>query len=62
MGRPKKDHHPVTVRMEQELYDRMNNFCKRSGQSKTVAMERALKQYIDKYDALMDKFEEINEK
>lgn len=43
MARPKKDNHPVTVRMEEELYNRLNDFCERSGQPKTVALERALK-------------------
>lgn len=56
MGRPvKKDSHPVTVRMEQELLDRLNDFCDRSGQPKTVAIERAVKAYIDSYDEDMKK-------
>lgn len=49
MPRPKKGYHPVTVRMEQELYNRLNQFCKDSGQPKTVAIERALEMYIDNY-------------
>lgn len=60
MGRPKKDHHPVTIRMEQELYERMNDFCERSGQTKTVALERAIKEYIDNYDAMMDELQKKN--
>lgn len=55
MARPKKPNHPVTVRFEQELYDRLNDFCERSGQPKTVAIERALKAYIDDYDEMMEK-------
>ncbi|MGN0265543.1 MAG: ribbon-helix-helix protein, CopG family [Oliverpabstia sp.] len=55
MARPKKPNHPVTVRLEQELYDRLNDFCERSGQPKTVAIERALKAYIDDYDEMMEK-------
>ena len=54
-ARPKKPNHPVTVRLEQELYDRLNDFCERSGQPKTVAIERALKAYIDDYDEMMEK-------
>lgn len=49
MARPQKPSHPVTVRMEQELYDRLNQFCADSGQPKTVAIERALSMYIDDY-------------
>lgn len=50
MARAKKESHPVTIRMEQELFERLEQFCERSGQPKTVALERALKAYIDAYD------------
>lgn len=50
MARPKKDSHPITIRMEQGLYDRLEKYCKQSGQPKTVALERALSDYIDSYD------------
>ncbi len=49
MARPKKDNVPVSLRIEKELFDRLNQFCKDSGQPKTVAMERALTMYIDDY-------------
>ena len=49
MARPKKDNVPVSLRIEKELFDRLNQFCEDSGQSKTVAMERALTMYIDDY-------------
>ena len=42
MARPKKPNHPVTVRLDQEIYDRLNKFVEDSGQPKTVALERAL--------------------
>ena len=42
MARPKKDNVPVSLRIEKELFDRLNQFCEDSGQPKTVAMERAL--------------------
>lgn len=42
--------HSVTVRMKNELFERLNDFCERSGQPKTVAIERAVKAYIDAYD------------
>ena len=53
MARPKKDSHPVTIKMELSLYNRMNNYCERSGQPKTVAIERALAEYIDNYDEMI---------
>ena len=60
MARPKKDNQPVTVRLDKEIYDRLNDFCKRSGQSKTTAVERALAMYMDNYDQMMKKIEEAN--
>lgn len=51
MPRPQKPNHPVTVRMSQELYDRLSQFVADSGQPKTVAIERALEQYLDDYYA-----------
>lgn len=59
MARPKKDSHPVTIQMEQKVFDRLNNFCLRSGQPKTVAIERALTDYMDAYDEMMKHIEEV---
>ncbi len=55
MARAKKASHPITIRMEQDLFDRMEDFCERSGQPKTTAIERALTEYIDAYDKLMER-------
>ena len=55
MARPKKDSSPVTIRMDQKIYERLNTFCERSGQPKTTAIERALTEYIDAYDKLMER-------
>lgn len=51
MPRPKKDSVAVTIRMDADLFARMNAFCADSGQSKTAAIERAVGAYIDEYDA-----------
>ena len=58
MARPRKESHPITVRLEQNIYDRLNDFCERSGQTKTVAIERAIKTYIESFDGdLLSKLE-----
>ncbi|MBR5719189.1 MAG: CopG family transcriptional regulator [Clostridia bacterium] len=58
MARPRKESHPITVRLEQNIYDRLNDFCERSGQPKTVAIERAIKTYIESFDGdLLSKLE-----
>ena len=55
MGEPKKEGGTVSVRLEPEMYERLIDFCQRSGQSKSEAIKRALKPYIDEYDAMMAK-------
>lgn len=59
MPRPKKDNHPVTIRISTSLLNRLNQFCEDSGQPKTTAMERALAAYMDSYYEDMKKLEEI---
>lgn len=53
MPKPKKDNHPVTIRMEESVYERLCEFCEASGQSKTIAIERAITMYIDDYNEKM---------
>lgn len=45
MARPKKENHPISIRMDKAVYDRLNEFCEVSGQPKTVAIERAISEY-----------------
>ena len=49
MAKARKENVPVSVRMEKSVYEKLNQFCTDSGQSKTVAVERALEMYIDDY-------------
>lgn len=60
MGRPKKDNHPITIRISTSLLERLNQFVEDSGQPKTVAMERALSMYMDAYYEERRKLEELN--
>ena len=46
MPREKKESKPFNIRMEKSVYDRLVEFCKSSGQSKTLAVERAVLIYI----------------
>lgn len=49
MPRPKKDNHPLSMRIDKNIYERLNQYCEDSGQTKTMAIERALVSYIDDY-------------
>ena len=50
MARPKKDNKAISVRLASDVYKRLNDYCERSGQTKTVAIERAITMLIDDYD------------
>ena len=51
MPREKKESKPFNIRMEKSVYDRLVEFCKVSGQSKTLAVERAILLYIEQNTA-----------
>ena len=55
MARAKKDNVPVSMRLEKRIFEKLSKFCEDSGQSKTVAVERALEMYIDDYYEKMGK-------
>ena len=42
-----KESHPFSIRMDKAIFERLNEFCEKVGQSKTVAIERAIDKYID---------------
>ena len=56
MAKKTKESQPFSIRMDKPTFDRLNQFCEKSGQSKTIAMERAINMYIDDYDAKMELF------
>lgn len=57
MPRKKKDATPITIKMDQATFDRLGSFCLQSGQPKTVAIERAVNMYIDRYDDMVNTYE-----
>ncbi|AEN77823.1 hypothetical protein [Ligilactobacillus ruminis] len=50
MARPKKNGTYLNVCIESTIYDRLVEVCDDAGQTKTVAVERALLAYLDDYD------------
>lgn len=53
MARPRKESHPFSIKMEADTYDRLQAYCEKSGQPKTVAIERAVNMFIDNYEQRM---------
>lgn len=60
MARPRKDYKPVSFKMDAAIYDRLTDFCKRTGQMKTFAFEKALEMYMDHFDNVMSNSEKIS--
>lgn len=51
MARPKKNGTYLNVCIETPIYERLEALCKDAGQTKTVAVERALMAYLEDYEA-----------
>lgn len=49
MARPKKNGTYLNVCIETSIYERLEALCEDAGQTKTVAVERALIAYLDDY-------------
>ena len=49
MSRLKKDARFLNMKMDREIYDRLETFCEETGMSKTTATEKILDQFFEKY-------------
>lgn len=47
MGKPKKDGQRFNMIMDRALYSRLIFYADQKGQTRTLAIERILKQYLD---------------
>lgn len=50
MARPKKNGIYLNVCVEKSIYEKLEQFCGDAGQTKTVAVERALTEYLNNYN------------
>lgn len=55
MAQKKKDASSAHFYLDKELQKRLEQYCKETGQSKTVAVERMLKNELDAYYSLPEK-------
>ncbi len=60
MARPKKNGTYLNVCIETPIYERLEAMCDDAGQSKTIAVERALTLYLDEYDEKQRKLRELD--
>ena len=59
MARQKKNGTYLNVCIETPIYERLERLCSDAGQTKTVAVERALIAYLDDYDLKQQKLKEL---
>ena len=57
MPRQKKDAQAISIKMDKATFDRLEDYCDRAGQTKTVAIERAINKLIDEYDDMVKAYE-----
>ena len=50
MSRPKKDGIYLNIKLDRELYERLERISEEAGQTKTLIAERALTTYMDSYE------------
>ena len=54
MAKPKKAGHYINCYLERNLYNRLCYYADEKGQTKTLAIERILKEYFDKHGIPQD--------
>ena len=62
MGRPKKNGTYLNICIETPIYERLEALCMDAGQTKTIAVERALTAYLDSYEEKKKKLKELENK
>ena len=62
MARQRKDGTYLNVRIETAIYNRLEALCEDAGQTKTVAVKRALTEYLDSYERKQQMLKELEEK
>ena len=63
MARQKKNGTYLNVCIYSEIYEQLSQFCDKAGQTKTVAVERALLDYFEDYtrkQQMLEKLEQGN--
>ena len=49
MGQPKKDAKTISMKLDRNIYTKLDIFCDETGLSKTAATEKILNQYLSEY-------------
>ena len=61
MARPKKNGTYLNVCIDTTVYERLECMCLDAGQTKTIAVERALEAYLEDYDEKKKRLKELDD-
>lgn len=50
MARAKKDYISLSMKVDADVMKRFNQYCEEVGQTKTLAFERMVTDYVDRYE------------
>lgn len=50
MNRQRKNSVPLSFKLDKDIADMLQNFVGKTGMSKTATVERALREFIEKYN------------
>lgn len=50
MPRKAKDYKFLSIKLDRETHERLDLYCEIEGRTKTVVVERLLKEFLDRYD------------
>ena len=59
MAKPRKNGTYLNVCIDTDIYEKLEQVCKSAGQTKTVAVERALSAYLEAYEDMQRKLREL---
>jgi len=62
MARAKKNGTYLNVRIENSIYEQLNEICEDAGQTKTIVVERALDSYFCEYREKQRKLNDLGQK
>ena len=61
MPRSKKDGNYLNIKLDRQLYERLENACEIGGQTKTTLVERAKDVYLDDFEKKQETLRRIEE-
>lgn len=62
MPRPKKNAIVFNMRVDADVMERFKSYCDEVGQTRTLAFERIVSAYLDKYEEDKARMEELKKK